>query len=373
MKSEADSEEESSTPKLAQQARSAVVMDYATGKILFEKDAHEKLPPASVTKVMTLLLVMEALDSGKLHLNDQVKVSEHAASMGGSQIFLKPGETMSVNDLLKGIAMASANDGCVAIAEHMYGTEDEFVAQMNKKAKELGMADTHFENCNGLPVEGHYTSAHDIALMSRELLKHPMITKYTSVYTDYLRKDTDHPFWLVNTNKLVRFYPGLDGLKTGYTSEAKYCLSATAKKDGFRVITVVMGEPKIQVRNQEVSELLNWAFAEYRSKVLYNRGAVVKEVEVAHGTPERVAVETADTLGLIEHKGEKVQYVTRVDIKPVKAPLKKGQEVGTLSVLREGEQVASVPLVVSRDVEKAGFLTGLGRTIRKLVTFGAGK
>lgn len=229
---------------LAPQARAAVVMDFATGKVLYEKDAHEKLPMASITKIMTMLLTMEAIDSGRLKYTDKIRTSEYASSMGGSQIFLEPGETMTVNDLLKGIAIASANDACVAIAEHLSGSESAFVEQMNERARQLGMDDTHFVNCNGLPAPNHYCSAHDIALMSRELLKHPDITRYTSVYSDYLRKDTDHPLWLVNTNKLVRFYDGVDGLKTGFTAEAKYCLSATAKRpDGFRVIAVVMGEP----------------------------------------------------------------------------------------------------------------------------------
>lgn len=364
-------EQKDKSPRLAPQARSAVVMDAATGKVLFEKDAHEKLPLASVTKVMTMLLIMEALDNGKIHLTDKVKVSERAASMGGSQIFLEPGETMTVNDMLKGIAMASANDACVAMAEQLCGTEEEFVEEMNERAKELGMDDTHFLNCNGLPVEGHYSSAHDIAIMSRELLKHEEITRYTSVYSDYLRKDSEHPFWLVNTNKLVRFYPGLDGLKTGYTAEAKYCLSATAKRDGFRVITVVMGEPKPPVRNQEVSELLNWAFAEYQSRVLYKAGTVVKEVEIKHGVPARVQIRTADTLGLVQHKGEKVNYTTEYKIKNLSAPLKKNQVVGELSVIKDGDKVASVPLVVATDVRKAGFFEGVGRTFKKIVTFGA--
>lgn len=360
---------EAATPRLATAARAAVVMDFATGKVLFEKDAHEKLPLASVTKVMTLLLVMEALDSGKIHLKDPVQVSEHASSMGGSQIFLEPGERMTVEDMLKGIAMASANDACVVMAELLCGTEDEFVEEMNERAAQLQMNDSHFVNCNGLPANNHYSSAHDIALMSRELLKHPAITKYTAKYSDYLRQDSEHPFWLVNTNKLVRFYPGLDGLKTGYTTEAKYCLSATAKHDGFRVITVVLGEPKSTIRNKEVSEMLNWAFAQYQSKVLYPSGATIKEVEVAHGVPGRVALLTGETLGIIEHKGEKVNYSTNIQVKSLSAPLKKGQVVGKLVVDRAGEEVGSVPIVVAEEVRQVGFFEGFGRTVKKLVTF----
>lgn len=319
---------------------------------------------------MTMLLIMEALDSGKIHLNDQVRASEYAASMGGSQIFLEPGETMSVSDMMKGIAIASANDACVAMAEHLYGSEEAFVAKMNERAKELGMNDTHFVNCNGLPAEGHYSSAHDIAIMSRELLNHPEITRWTSVYSDYLRKDTSHPLWLVNTNKLVRFYDGMDGLKTGYTQEAKYCLAATAKKDGFRVITVVLGEPKPAARNKDVSQLMNWAFSQYQSKVLYQKGEVVERVRVAHGIPSEVAVRTAEPVGVIHPKGQKLSYETKVQIDSLKAPIKSGQTVGKLLVVDHDEIIASTPLIAASDVKKANMFQNFGQTVRNMVTFG---
>ncbi|MCL6548979.1 MAG: D-alanyl-D-alanine carboxypeptidase, partial [Alicyclobacillus sp.] len=318
---------------LAPNARSAVVMDFATGKVLYEKDAHERLPMASITKIMTLLLTMEAIDSGRLKLTDKVRTSEYAASMGGSQIFLEPGEVMTVEDLIKGIAVASANDACVAIAEHLEGSEEAFVRKMNERAKELGMDDTHFVNSNGLPAPNHYSSAHDIAIMSRELLKHEQITRWTSIYSDYLRKDSDHPLWLVNTNKLVRFYEGVDGLKTGYTAEAKYCLAATAKRDGFRVIAVVMGEPKPTVRNAEVAGLLNWSFNRYASRVLYRQGEVVKQdVKVAHGVPQKINVVAGDTVGVIERKGEPAKYEAKAEVFRLSAPVKQGQRVGTLRV-----------------------------------------
>ncbi|MCL6597984.1 MAG: D-alanyl-D-alanine carboxypeptidase [Alicyclobacillus macrosporangiidus] len=355
---------------LAHESRAAVVMDYATGKVLFEKDAHEKLPMASITKVMTLLLVAEAIDSGRLRLTDKVKTSEYAASMGGSQVFLEPGETMTVEDLVKGIAIASANDACVALAEHLAGSEEAFVRQMNRRARELGMDDTHFVNCNGLPEPDHYSSAHDIAIMSRELLKHEWITKYTSVYSDYLRKDTEHPFWLVNTNKLVRFYPGVDGLKTGYTAEAKYCLTATAKKDGFRVIAVVMGAPKPSVRNREVSELLNWSFSTFTSKVLYKAGQQVATVHVLHGTPETIPVVTSDTVGVIYKRGEHPSLQTQMAIDDLQAPVKPGQVVGELKVVDGEDVVGSCHLVAGTGARKAGLFETLGRTVRGMVTFG---
>lgn len=356
---------------LAKQAKSSVIMDYATGKVLFEKDAHEKLPMASITKVMTMLLIMEAIDAGKLKFDDKIKTSEYAASMGGSQIFLEPGETMTVMDMLKGIAIASANDACVAMAEHLYGSEEAFVARMNERAKELGMDDTHFSNCNGLPVANHYSSAHDIAIMSRELLKHDEITKWTSVYSDYLRKGTDHPLWLVNTNKLVRFYQGVDGLKTGYTAEAKYCLSATGKRDGFRVIAVVMGEPNVKVRNAEVSQLLNYSFSHYTSKLLYKQGQKVEEIEVSRGVPEELPIVAGDNVGVVHERGENKNYTTQLDVFKVKAPVTSGQRVGTLRVYDGQDLVGEVPLLAGTSIDKAGFFQSIGRTMKKIITFGA--
>ncbi|WP_245632850.1 D-alanyl-D-alanine carboxypeptidase family protein [Alicyclobacillus kakegawensis] len=360
------------TGELAAHARSAVLMDFATGKVLFEKDAHERLPMASITKIMTLLLIMEDIDRGKIKLSDPVKASEYAASMGGSQVFLEPGEVMTVDDLIKSIAMASANDACVAMAEHLNGTEQAFVRRMNQRARELGMLDTHFANSNGLPAANHYSSAHDIALMSRELLKHSQITRWTSVYSDYLRKDTTHPLWLVNTNKLVRFYDGVDGLKTGYTTEAKYCLSATARRGDFRVIAIVMGEPKVTVRNQEVTQMLNWAFGQFESKVLYPAGRTVGKVEVIHGNPPFVPVKVADTVGILREKGSSVRYETRMNLQRVKAPIQQGQRVGTLQIydLEHQRIAAEVPLIAAAPVKKAGFFQSVGQTVRKIVTFG---
>lgn len=228
-KTKQEKTEETAT-KLAEQASSAIVIEQDTGKVLFDKNPNEKLPPASMTKIMTMLLIMEQVEKGKLKLNDKVRASEHAASMGGSQIFLEPGEEMTVNEMLKGIAIASGNDASVAVAEHIAGSEEGFVNMMNKKAKDLGLKNTHFQNPTGLPAKDHYSTANDMAIMARELMKYPLIRKYTGKYEDYLREDTDKKFWLVNTNKLVRFYPGVDGVKTGFTTEAKYCLTASAEK-----------------------------------------------------------------------------------------------------------------------------------------------
>ncbi len=358
---------------LAKEARSAVVMDSLTGKVLYEKDGHEKLPMASITKIMTMLLIMEAIDCGQLKYSDRVKVSEYASSMGGSQIFLEPEEIMTVEQMLKGIAVASANDACVAMAEHLDGSEEAFVARMNKKANELGMDDTHFVNCNGLPAKDHYSSAHDIAIMSRALLSHKDITRFTSVYSDYLRKDTENPLWLVNTNKLVRFYEGVDGLKTGYTAEAKYCLSATAKKNGFRVIAVVMGEPKPKVRNAEVTGLLNWSFSNYETKTIYNQGAIVSTAPVSHGVHETVNVCTKEPIGIIRKRGSKAEYETKIELNKLNAPVVKGQKVGEIKVYDGEECVSKAPLYAQTNVAKSTFFQRFGKTIKGIVTFGSAK
>jgi len=340
---------------LAPNAKSAILLDQDTGAILYEKNSNDKLPPASITKVMTMLLIMEAVDSGQITLEDKVRVSEYAASMGGSQIFLEVGEEMTVHELLKGIAMASGNDASVAMAEYIAGSEDAFVNKMNEKAKELGLKNTHFVNSNGLPEDNHYSSANDIAIMSRELLKHEIITKYTGVYQDYLRQDTPNPFWLVNTNRLVRFYPGLDGLKTGYTNEAKYCLSATAKKDSLRVVAVVMGEPNTKTRNKEVSQLLDFAFSQYKNEVLYQKDQVVTETEISKGKISNIRLVAPYQISILMKKGEKVEeYEQILKVKEkAKAPINKGDVLGELQIIKEGKQVQTIPLLAENQVEKA--------------------
>src|SRR5690625_4218857 len=244
-------EEEEKQPQLelTEDAKASLLLERDTGKILYEKNSHEKLPPASLTKVMTLLLVMEAIDEGKLKKDELITVSQHASSMGGSQVFLAEGEQMSVDDLIKAVAIASANDASVALAERISGSETAFVKLMNNKVRQLNLENTMFQNASGLPAKNHYTTAYDIAIISKELLKYEDITNYTSIYEDYLRKGEENEFWLVNTNRLVRFFPHVDGLKTGYTKEAKFCLTATAKKDDMRVVSVIMGAESSKERN----------------------------------------------------------------------------------------------------------------------------
>ncbi|GIO91895.1 D-alanyl-D-alanine carboxypeptidase family protein [Paenibacillus lactis] len=358
----------SSQGELAPSARSAILLDADTGTIIYEKNSHDKLPPASITKIMTMLLTMEAIDEGRLKLTDKVRTSEYAASMGGSQIFLEPGEEMTVEEMLKGIAMASGNDASVAMAEKIAGTEEAFVKLMNEKAAELGMKDTHFVNCNGLPADNHYTSAHDIALMSRELLKYEGITKYTGAYQDYLRKDTPKPFWLVNTNKLVRFYTGADGLKTGYTSEAKFCLSATAKRDGLRTIAVVMGAPDTKTRNNEVSRLFDYAFSQYAMHSIYKPGEVLGVLKVQKGSVPEITIQADKEYNVLVKKNAKTEDI-RHELQwteGLKAPVAAGQVIGKLSVYQGDALVKEFELTSPVEVKKAGFWKLFKRTTGKL-------
>ena len=333
--------------------KSALLMDVNTGTILYESNAHEKLAPASVTKVMTMLLIMEAVDSGKIALTDMVTASEAAAAKGGSQIYLKVGETMSVSDMLKSIAVSSANDCACAMAEHIAGSEPAFVDMMNAKARELGMNDTNFVNCTGLDAsegaENHRTSAYDIAVMSRELLKnHPLIKNYTTIWMDTVRNGT---FGLSNTNKLIRFYSGATGLKTGFTSGAGYCLSATALRDGMELIAVVMGAETSQARNAACKSLLDYGFANFA--VVTPELTEVADVPVKLGRAEAVTVQLGDAAGLLIDKAQKSGITTEVATEEsVTAPVSQGQRIGTLTV-KAGEQVLSeVPLVAAEGVDR---------------------
>lgn len=353
---------------LAPGARSAILMDADSGTIVYEKNIHDALPPASITKIMTMLLVMEAIDQGRLKLTDKVQTSEYAASMGGSQIFLETGEEMTVDDMLKGIALASGNDASVALAEKLAGSEAEFVRMMNDRAKQLGMNDTKFVNCNGLPASGHVSSAHDIAVMSRELLKYEQITKYTGKYQDYLRKDSEKPFWLVNTNKLVRFYHGADGLKTGFTSEAKFCLSATARRDNMRMIAVVMGEPNTKTRNAEVTHMFDYAFAQFTNVPIFKKGEEMGALRVEKGMQAVVPLIAGQSYSVLLRKGDAGQEIRHeLLLDPdVKAPIRKGQPVGKLVVYRGEQVLKEFPIESPLSVERAGWWALLKRSAGKL-------
>ena len=337
--------------ELALDAPSAILMEKATGTVLFAKDEHTPREPASVTKVMTLLLTMEAIDSGALSYDDSVTGSAHAASMGGSQIWLKEGEQMCVEELIKAVCVVSGNDAAVALGEHIAGSEEAFVARMNERAKALGMNDTHFVNCTGLPAEGHVTSAYDIALMSRELiLRHPDIRRFTTIWMDSLR---DGQSMLVNTNKLVRFYPGATGLKTGSTSSAKYCISATAEKDGCELIAVVLGGSTSDKRFADAKALLNYGFASY-ALVTVVPESPLPAVSVTLGTQKTVqAVLTENNALLLEKSraGSLTQSLSLPD--RVEAPVSAGEPLGSLDVFdAEGTLVSSLPLLAGEDVPR---------------------
>lgn len=361
----ASAKEAEQPTQLAQKALSAVLIEQDTGTILFDKNSDKKLPPASMTKIMTMLIIMEKIEKGALKLTDKVRTSEHAASMGGSQIFLEAGEEMTLHEMIKGIAIASGNDAAVAVAEKIAGTEEAFVEMMNKRAAKLGLKNTHFINPTGLPAQGHYSTAHDMAIMAQELLKHPLITKYTSIYEDYLRQNTDKKFWLVNTNKLVKFYPGVDGLKTGFTVEAKYCLTATAKKNGMRVIAVVMGAPTSKERNEEITKMLDFSFSQYKINSLYKKSDKIDTIKVSKGSKQKVDVIAKDNVSLVTKSDTSLKNVTKeiqLD-KSVKAPVKKGEVLGKLVIKKGGKSLTSVPLIAKEAIDDASFLQLMKRSM----------
>lgn len=342
-------------------AKSCILMDAATGRVLFEYNANEALPPASVTKVMTLLLVFEALDNGTINLTDMVSVSEHAASMGGSQIYLEPGEQMSVDELIKSVVVSSANDAATALAEYISGSESSFVAQMNERAKELGMENTHFENTNGLDdtAENHVTSARDIAIMSRELMKHKKIFDYTTIWMDTVRGGT---FGLSNTNRLLRTYSGCTGLKTGSTAKAKFCISATAERNGLHLIAVIMGSPTRDERNALAAKLLDWGFANYA--MFSDTDGTMENIAVTGGVKNTLSLRHESFETIVE-KSALSGIETVYDIpETVAAPVKEGEKVGTVT-FKNGETVlGTADVVAAESVEKIGFLTLLPRILR---------
>lgn len=342
---------------LAPNAKSAVLLEATTGKVLFEKNSHEKLPPASMTKIMSMLLVIEAIEKGNLSWDEMITVSENASSMGGSQILLETGEQMTVSDLFKGVAVASGNDAVVALAEAVAGTTDEFVLMMNNKVKELGLKDTNFKNPHGLDEANHYSTAYDMAMISKELVKHKKVLEYTGIYEDYLRKGTEREFWLTNTNKLTRFKAGVDGLKTGYTEGAGYCLTGTMSKNNMRLIATVMGEETSVIRNTEVSTLLDYGFAQYQSNQVLSTNNIVSKVKVNKGKEEYSDVVPTEEVNLILKKNEELGKITYdINIENVASPVKVGDVIGKLKVLRDKNVISEVNLTVKKNNDSANFL-----------------
>lgn len=345
-------------------APAAVLMDANSGKILYEKNAHDQRPCASITKVMTLTLVMEAIDSGKIHLDDVVTTSAHAASMGGSDIWLEEGEQMSVDDMIKATAVASANDAAVALAEFVSGSEDDFVAAMNEKAKSLGMEDTTFLNCNGLDEEGHITSAYDVALMSRELIKHEKIFDYTSIWIDYLRGGETQ---IVNTNKLLKSYNGITGLKTGTTGDAGSCISATAERNGLSLIGVVLGAASGTDRFRDAATLLDYGFANFESRQL-TLSDELAPINVENGMQDTVGVACEDSAWLTVPKGEGEGVKESLDIPAtISAPVADGDVVGSLTFTLSGEEIAAFDIVATEDVAEKSFGSIVSLLFRSMI------
>ncbi|CAB1243109.1 D-alanyl-D-alanine carboxypeptidase DacF [Clostridiaceae bacterium BL-3] len=351
-------------------AKSALLIEPSSGKIIFEKNSHEKLEPASVTKVMTMLLSMEAVDSGKISLSDKVTVSENAKKMGGSSMLLDTGEVRTVEDLLKGIGIASGNDAAVAMAEYLAGSEDAFVNLMNKRAEQLGMKDTSFKNCTGLSAEGHYTSAYDIGIMSRELLKHPAILKYTGTYMETISEGRKSPIELVNHNKLVRFFNGCDGLKTGFTSSAKYCISATSLRDGVRMLAIIMGSPTYKVRNKDASMLMNYGFSKYSCKNVFKKGSNVEKINLNKSGSRFFIAKASSDLNAITEKGKDSKITYKCIIDKNKKRYKKDEKVGYCDVYVNGEMVGKVDLRSDRNVKRPGIFSNLKDNIRNVLPQG---
>jgi len=348
------------------EAKSALLMEPMSGKILYEKNADEKFAPASVTKVMTMLLTMEAVDSGKIKLEDKVTCSENAKKMGGSTMLLDTGEIRTVEELLKGVAIASGNDAAVALAEYLGGTESDFVNMMNKRAQEIGMINTTFKNCNGLPAEGHLSTAKDIAIMSKELLKHPIVLKYTGTYMDSISEGRKSPIELVNHNKLVRFFEGCDGLKTGFTNEAKYCISATATKNGVRMLSVIMGAPTYKIRNRDAGVLLNYGFSKYEGKKLVAKDEQIDKVFMDEQTDKFFMAMAKNDLNVILPKGVNKELEKKIVIDELKKEYKVGDVVGKYEVYLGDEKVGEVEIYCDRDIKKGNIFDNIKYNIKNL-------
>ena len=353
---------------LAKNAKSGILIEASTGEIIYEKNKDERLAPASMTKMMSLILIMEAIENKTINLNQIITVSENAANMGGSQIYLEKNEKMSVDDLLKGICMASANDAVVALSETIYGSEEEFVKEMNKRAKQLGLKNTHFMNATGLDVDNHYSSAYDMALIARELVKHKKVLDYSSKYEDYLRENTNKKFWLVNTNKLIKTYDGMDGLKTGYTENAGYCLTATAKRNNMRLISVVMNESDSKVRNSETSEILDYGFNLYKVNNIVKQNEVVKKYIDNKSIKQENDVIVKENINILNKKNtkkRKITYSVKLDKKTL--PIKKMEKIGIIEIKENGKTICKDNVYSKDEIKKANILEVYFRNIKELL------
>ena len=337
-------------------AVSGILIDADSGKVIFEKNKNKKVAMASLTKMMSQIIILEEIEKGNIKWDDIVVVSKNAQDMGGSQIYIEMGEKISIRDLMKGISMASGNDATVMMAEVISGNEEKFVERMNKKAKELGLKNTKFVNCTGLDEEGHYSTAYDLSIIARELvINHPSILEFSSLYEDYLREGTDKKFWLVNTNKLVHFYEGADGLKTGHTDNAGYCLAATAKRSDLRLIGIVLGEKDSKIRNSETMNLLDYGFNTVKMNKLMSKDEVIKKISIDKADDKDIEIVMCDDLNVLENKGsEKINYRFKYNINEIKLPLKKGEVIGYVKVYND-RYIKSGDLCINKDVKRLSF------------------
>lgn len=354
---------------LLKNAKSGILIDADTGTILYEKNKDDELAVASLTKMMSQIIILENIENGNLSWSEKVTASANAAGMGGTQIWLTAGEKISVEDLFKGISMASANDATVALAERIAGTENKFVELMNTKAKELGLKNTNFKNCTGLDEDGHYSSAYDIAMIAKELLKYEEILKFSSVYEDYIRKDTPNKYWLVNTNKLVRFYEGADGLKTGFTDDAGYTMVTTAKRDNMRLIAVALGEQVSKIRNQEVTTLLDYGFNTYKVNLIKEKNDIIDTIKIDKANKEKINIIVEDNLTILTKKSEtSINYDTKYKINKITLPIKKGTKIGTIDVILNNKIIKTSNLIVEENIDKISYLKYLYKTLKNTLS-----
>lgn len=355
---------------LAPNSKSAILIEVSTGKVLYSKNVEEKLPPASMTKVMSMLLIMEAVDEGRISLDDEVIISDNAASMGGSQIFLQAGEKYKVNELLKGIAVASGNDAVVAMAEKIGGSIEGFVNMMNDKAEKLGLKNTHFDNPHGLDSENHYTSAEDMSKMALELLKHEKILEFTSIYEDYLTKNDGSSIWLVNTNRLIRFYEGVDGLKTGFTNTAGYCITTTAKRGDMRLLSVVMNAETSDLRSKDTVNMLNYGFNSYKLNILLEKDKDLGEVKIIKGKKDKTKVYLKNDITILSKANEVGNnYDYNLIINDIKAPVSKNSSVGVIEVIdNEGNIVKEDEVIVLEDILKANIFDLFNKILKSITS-----
>lgn len=367
---EEEQKQTKTSANLIPNAKSGMLIDYNSGTVIYEKNPDEKLSIASLTKMIAQLIILENVEQGKIKWNDVITVSENAASFGGSQIYLEPNEKMSVEDLFKGISVASANDATVAMAETIAGSEEEFVKLMNKKVQELGLKNTHFSNCTGLDIDNHYSTARDLTVIARELLSHEKILDFSSIYEDYLREDTNNKFWLVNTNKLVRQYPGADGLKTGHTDAAGYCLAATANKNNMRLIAIVLGEDNSKVRNSETMALLDYGFDLYEVTVIEKKNTKIDTITLDKANKEKVDIILKDNVSIFKKKTDKeIKYTTELKLDNVKLPVKKGDKVGSVIVKdKNNKTITTTEVTVKEDIKKINIFGLYLRNIKEIMT-----